>query len=420
MRSQLVQAQRVPLYGWLVAEAISLVGTRLSMVALPWFVLTTTGSATKTGLVALAEMLPLVVFKVLGGPIVDRVGARRVSITCDLASVVAVGAIPLLYDAGHLSFVGFLALVAVAGALRGPGDGAKQALVPTLVRHANVPMERATGLHSTVERSAGMLGYAAAGALIALVGPAQALLVDAVSFGLAAAVLAWSTRSLPRVDREAAEDEGPYLAQLRAGWTYLRRDRLLLGLALMIAVTNLLDLAWSAVLAPVWAQESGGGAEALGLMFAVFAGASALGSLTAAAWAARLPRFRVYVLAFLIVGAPRFVIFALGVPLWVILAASVVTGFASGFLNPVLGAVAYERIPPALVGRVTALMTSLCYAGMPVGGLLGGLLVSGVGLPLALVTCGAAYFLATMAPAVLPAFREMDRRPAPAAPTPFM
>ena len=49
------------------------------MIALPWFVLTTTGSATKTGLVALAELLPLVLLKVLGGPVIDRVGARRVA-----------------------------------------------------------------------------------------------------------------------------------------------------------------------------------------------------------------------------------------------------------------------------------------------------------------------------------------------------
>jgi len=68
---------RKPLYGWLTAEAISLTGTRISMIALPWFVLTTTGSATRTGLVALAEMTPMVILKVLGGPIIDRLGARR-------------------------------------------------------------------------------------------------------------------------------------------------------------------------------------------------------------------------------------------------------------------------------------------------------------------------------------------------------
>ena len=74
------------------------------MIALPFFVLTTTGSPEKTGLVALAEMLPLVLLKVLGGPVIDRVGARRVAISCDWASVAVVGAIPFLYDAGHLPF----------------------------------------------------------------------------------------------------------------------------------------------------------------------------------------------------------------------------------------------------------------------------------------------------------------------------
>ena len=65
------KAARRPLYGWLTADAISLTGTRISMVAIPWFVLTTTGSPTQTGLVAFAEMFPLVLCKVLGGP-VDR------------------------------------------------------------------------------------------------------------------------------------------------------------------------------------------------------------------------------------------------------------------------------------------------------------------------------------------------------------
>src|SRR6478736_3269917 len=133
------------------------------MIALPWFVLTTTGSATRTGLVALAEMLPLVLLKVLSGPVIDRVGARRVSIACDTASVAAVGAIPLLHETGLLSFPALLVLVAVAGALRGPGDAAKAALTPAVVASAEVPMERATGLHSTIERTSALLGAAMAG-----------------------------------------------------------------------------------------------------------------------------------------------------------------------------------------------------------------------------------------------------------------
>jgi len=405
---------RRPLYGWLTSEAISITGTRVSMIALPWFVLTTTGSASKTGLVALAELLPLVILKVLGGPIIDRVGARRVSITCDLLSVLVVGSIPLLYHSGHLSFPGFLVLVAMAGALRGPGDGAKHSLTPALVAHAGVPMERATGLASMVERSATMLGAVFAGGLIAAIGPTNALFVDAASFLLSAAILGWATRGMTRTaEREEGAVEPPYRRRLAEGWHFLRGDRVLLGIAIMVALTNCLDIAWASVLIPVWAREYGGGAAAIGLLFAVFGGAALAGATCAAAWGDRLPRYRTYLLAFLIGGAPRFAVMAFDAPWWAVAAVTVSAGFAGGFINPILGAVIYERIPAPLVGRVTSLTTAMCFALMPLGGLLGGFLVSGFGLTIAMLAAGAAYFLVTMLPAVDPAWRAIDDRPDP-------
>jgi MFS family permease len=185
----------------------------------------------------------------------------------------------------------------------------------------------------------------------------------------------------------------------------------LLGIAVMVALTNLLDLAYAAVLVPVWAEQTTGSAATVGLVFAVFGGAAALGSVCAAAWAARLPRYRTYLIAFLVCGAPRFVVFALDVPIAVVLGVCVAGGFASGFLNPILGAVIYERIPEPLMGRVTSLTTAMCFALMPFGGILGGLLIAGLGLAPALVVVGAAYFLVTMLPAVDPRWREMDVRP---------
>ena len=406
---------QAPLYGWLGAEGVSLMGTRVSMVALPFFVLTTTGSPEKTGLVALAEMLPLVVLKVLGGPIIDRVGARRVAISCDWGSLAVVGAVPFLHEEGLLSFPGFLALVAVAGALRGPGDAAKAAMTPTLAVTAGVPMERVTGLSSTVERTASMLGAALAGGLVAVVGPANALIVDAASFGVSALLLAWAIPHQARpVASRRTPSPAPYLEQLREGWRFLRGDRVLVGITVMVSLTNLIDLAWAAVLVPVWGIENGGGAAAVGALFATFAGASAVGSLVAAAYGDRLPRYATYLVCFLVTGLPRFVIMAVDTPLWGILAFCVVAGFASGFLNPILGAVIYERVPDHLIGRVSSLSTACCFALMPLGGLVGGFLVGGIGLSAAMLVCGAAYFVVTMLPAVDPRWREIDRRPEPA------
>lgn len=381
------------------------------MIAIPWFVLTTTESATQTGLVAFAEMFPLVLTKVLGGPVIDRLGARRVAITCDVGSFLAVGLVPLLHALGWLTFPLLLAIVAVAGALRGPGDAAKDSLTPAIVAAAKVPMERATGLASAVERGAGMIGFALAGALVVAVGPAAALAVDAVSFLVGAAILAWATVGLPQPDQAEDPHESParFWHSLHEGWAFLRGEPVLLGLSLMIAVTNLLDLAWSAVLAPVWAIETGSGAGLLGLVFAVFAGSSAVGSLFASAWGDRLPRFRTYLFAYLVCGLPRFLVMAADSPMWLILFIMVIGGVASGFLNPILGAVFFERIPSGLVGRVSSLSTSMCYALMPLGGLVGGALVTGVGLSPALLIVGFAYLATTMAPAFVPSFRQMNR-----------
>jgi MFS family permease len=405
--------RRVPLYGWLTAEAVSLLGTRISMIAIPWLVLVTTGSPTQTGLVAAAEITPMVLLRAAGGPIVDRVGPRRVAITVDVLSMVVVGVIPLLHSVGALTFPLLLLLVAVAGGLRGPGDAATTAMIPSLVEHAAVPYERATGLASAIERGSSMLGAAFAAGLVATVGAASAVAVDAVSFGLCAVVLAVTTRGLGRAAEPAVlapgEQEASYGVRLREGWDFLRHDPVLMSLGVMIAVTNLLDLAWFGVMLPVWAHDSGAGVGAVGLVLAVWSGASMLGSFVAAAYGTRLPRFTTYVLAFLITGLPRFALFALGVPLWMIVVGCVLGGCASGFLNPVLGAVQFERIPRELVGRVTSLSNALCWSLMPLGGILGGVLVSELGLTTALVVVGLAYFVTTMAPTVLTAFRQMDR-----------
>lgn len=407
-------SSRRPLVGALVAEGVSFVGTRVSMIAIPWFVLSTTGSATQTGLVAAAEITPLVIFKALGGPLLDRVGPRRVTLGCDLLSALVVAAIPLLHGLGMLGFPALLALVAVAGALRGPGDAGKAAMSPEIARVAGASLERVSGLAAAVERTSSMAGAALAGLLVASVGAANALYVDAASFLVSCLVFAVATAGLGR-PVPPATGAGPtsYAQDLRQGWDFLRTEPVLVAVCAMVAVTNLVDQAWSAVLAPVWAKESGAGVAVLGSLFAVMSGSSVVGALAAARWGERLPRFTTYVVAFLVAGAPRFVVMALDSPIVLVFAVTAIAGVAAGFLNPILGAVILERIPAPLLGRVTSLNTAICWSLMPLGGVLGGLAVAGLGLSPALLVAGAAYFLTTMVPTRVPSFRRMDRAPAP-------
>src|SRR5687767_8181733 len=101
---------RRPVYAVLTAEGISQVGNMMTIVAGPWFVLQTTGSAAKTGLVGAALALGLLV-PVLGGPLVDRVGFRRGTVLADLVSAATVASIPALHLAGLLEFWHIVVLV---------------------------------------------------------------------------------------------------------------------------------------------------------------------------------------------------------------------------------------------------------------------------------------------------------------------
>ena len=118
------------------------------------------------------------------------------------------------------------------------------------------------------------------------------------------------------------------------------------------------------------------GPELLGAMFAAFTGASIAGAAIAAAIGERMPRLMVYTVAFLLTGFPRFLVLALDAPLPIIFLTLAIAGFASGFLNPILSAVIFERIPKPLIGRVTAMNAALCFALIPFGGLFGGALIS--------------------------------------------
>ncbi|WP_328492172.1 MFS transporter [Streptomyces sp. NBC_00414] len=407
-----------PLAGVLTAMAVSLTGTRISGIALPWFVLVTTGSATKTGLVAFFEMTPYVVVKALTGPLVDRVGPRVVSWTTDLASATAAAAVPVLHGSGLLSFPVLLALVVLIGAARGPGDLAKEVMVPEAADRSRVPLERATGLSGVIERLASTVGPAAGGALIGLVGPLAGLAVNAACFAAGSVIIALV---LPRNMGHAAEEplspdrsphtkEGPgYWQRFGEGWTFLRGDPLLLALIVMVGTTNLLDAGFSAVLVPVWAQESGNGPTAIGLASSVSGAMAICGSLLAAAFAHRLRRRAVFFVGFLLAGAPKFLILASGAPMGAVLAVFAVSGLGAGFINPIIGAVFFERIPRPLLGRVNALGDSLAWSGIPLGGLVAGAAVAATGLVPVLMVGGIAYFLTTSLTGLRPEWRAMDR-----------
>jgi MFS family permease len=159
-------ANRRPVYTLLTAEGISQVGNMMTIVAGPWFVLQTTGSAAKTGLVGAALALGLLM-PILGGPIVDRLGFRRGSVLADLASGATVASIPTLHLAGLLEYWHIVVLVFILASVNSQGDAARLALVPALARLAHMPSERLNARDRAIARLGSVLGPFLAGVLIA-------------------------------------------------------------------------------------------------------------------------------------------------------------------------------------------------------------------------------------------------------------
>jgi MFS family permease len=410
-------SRRAGFAGLMTAEAISLFGSRMTFVALPWLVLVETGSATLTGVVAFAEMLPYVVACAAGGPLIDRVGARRASIVMDGASLAVIGAIPLLYGAGRLGFGALAALVGVAGLMRGLGDTAKQVVFPAVVERAGVDLTRATSLEDGLSRATTLIGAPLAGVLVAVTDAPTVLLIDAASFGVAAVLVAAFVPRVIASPTSTADDQesgGSYAGQLREGISFVLRDRLVLAIVLMLFVTNLLDQAYGAVFVPVWAKDFFGSPVGIGLVSAGFAVGAVAGNIAYTILAPRLSRFAPFAFGFLLGGAPRFITLALDAPMWSILAVAATAGFGIAVVNPILGAVSYERIPPRLRARVLGLSQALAWAGIPIGGVLGGWLTDTAGLRTAMLAAGLVYLVATLLPFTRSYWRDMDRRPAPA------
>jgi MFS family permease len=392
------------------ANVVSVAGNMLTLVAVPWFVLTTTGSAARAGLVAFAATVPVVVAALLGGPLIDRIGFAVTSVVSDVVCAGAVAAVPLLHMAGALSYPRLLALVAVSGLFHAPGETARGVLMPRLATRAGITIQRASSAYEGASRGARMLGAPLAGVLIAAIGAANVLLLDAATFAVSALLIGWGVQDGRPEPEPEPERKGPTLAgyreELREGYAYLFAARLLFAIVVMGMVTNALDQAWSAVLLPVDAREHLGGSVSIGVVSGTMGAAALTGSLLYGVFGHRLPQRGLYIGAFLIAGFPRTAVGAF-VPGLAPLAATVaVCGLAAGVLNPMIGSEMARLVPERLRSRVYGAVTSGVLVAVPLGGLLSGYLVQYAGLRTAMATVSALYLLTTLSPLVLPAFRQ--------------
>ena len=374
----------------------------MALVAIPLFVLETTGSASRTGVTMFFTFLPTVIAGLFGGALVDRLGFRRTSVIADVASAASVAAIPLLHLTIGIEFWQLIVLVFLGSFLDAPGNTARMAILPDLVEQAGLSIDRGTALFNAVERIATLVGPPAAGILIAVTDVTNALWVDAGTFVFSALVVAAALPSRPKRPRS----ETSYLADLREGYAFVRADVALMSIIALIATMNALDSGLAFVALPVFAERVLESPATLGLILGVVGAGAAAGSLTFAAWGDHVPRRPTLVVAFVIVSS-----FFLGIaafpPLAVVLVHGAIAGVAAGPLNGILGAVLYERVPEHMRGRALGIVRALSWMAIPFGGLVGGTLIGWIGLRSTFLLLGGAYVLTALSSAVNRGLREL-------------
>lgn len=400
----------IPLYCLFIANAISLVGNVFTMIAIPWFVLQTTGSATKTGITGFFTILPVVLAGFFGGTIVDRLGYKRTSIYSDLASGFTTALVPILYFTAGLEFWQLMVLVFLGAFLDTPGSTARSALIPELADQAGMPIERVTSITHVIERSARMVGAPLAGLLIGMIGTANVLWLDAASFLISAGIV-WIFIPKYASHAETKSESGRYLDELKDGLRFIARDALILSIVVMVMLTNFLDAIFGGVLQPVYVREVYGSALNLGLLIAANGAGAVIGGLIFAWIGHRLPRHATFVGAFVLTGF-RFWVYAMFPPVWVLIVVTLICSIGAGPLNPIIGAIEFERIPTHMRGRVFGAITAGAWLAMPLGMLLGGIFTDQFGIFPMFIGLAIVFFLTTMSMAFIPAMKEMNRKPA--------
>lgn len=359
---------------WIGSTASSL-GDGATWIALSWLVYERTGSPAKVGLLVFAYGAPVVVGGLLTGPLLDRFGAVRVMLIDSLVRGCVMISIPVLATLATVPLWLAYAVAAIYGLLKMVPLAGVPTLIPSLARTDQ--LDTANALESLSYGISGVVGPLLAGLLIAAAGAVNVLVLDAVTFFLLAACLLGlhDDRDRPPSGRSYGIGEG-----IR----FVRTNSAIKLTTWMFASANL-GLGALLVVLPIYATTVlDGGASLYAALTSALVAGDLIGSFVVGSVAWRWPLGRS-------IAAAQTAVAAAFLPL--VLepgrAATVVLLFCIGVLTSPLTIWAQtlrmSLIPAELRGRVFSLLRTIMQAAEPAGGALGGLVVAGGGVALALV-----------------------------------
>ncbi len=384
----------------LSAEAISSLGAQMTFLALPWFVLVTTGSAAKMSLVLAVELLPVALLGIPSGIVISKWGARKTMVVGDAARAPLMLAIPLLQEAGWLSFPLLLACVFAMGCFLAPYFSAQRLILPELVGEDESTVAQANAVVEGTQRATALLGPSLAGILIAVIGAANVLYFDAVTYFISFLILVTLVPKRPPV--EATEESGGLLAGIR----FLFRDRLLRVLTITALFLNLFGQMLVVSLPVLAFDEFDESSTIAGLFFAAFGAGAVVGSILAIKLVPKFDPIRLGAVALVCLTIP-IPLLGLPIPAGAVILVLFVGSIFGPLVNAPLIGLLTTRTPEALRPKVmTGVLTMALLAG-PIGLVVVGPLLQNWGPRPVLLLVAAGQFLASL-PFAIVAFRRRE------------
>ncbi|MFF4104088.1 MFS transporter [Streptomyces sp. NPDC001903] len=358
-----------------VAGAVTALGTQMTMLALPWLVLETTGSATRAGLVFAGQVLPMALLGFAGGEVIQRLGARRTMVISDLARAPVVALIPLLHTLGALNLAVLMAIVTALGALAVPYHAAQRVLAMELLSPHARSLARANSALAGVTNGSAFVGPALAGALIPLVGTTSVIWLDAATFAFSGLLL---LRRVPAGGGGAGGSAaGP--RGLWAGVRHLCGDWFLSRAMLSTVVFGLM-LRTQMITMPVLAfTRFEGDARVGGLLIAAYGAGGLVGSVAAYVLAARVAPVRLACTALVCVALPLWTLLV-PVPAGVLVVAVGLSSAAAPLANAPLMGLLSARLPDGFGPKVLQAVVTISTLAGPLGFLAAGAVLDRAGV----------------------------------------
>lgn len=343
-----------------IGQLISVTGTQVRLVALPYQIFVLTDSSFAVGLIGVFQAVPLMLLSLFGGAIADAVDRRRLLLLTQMGLTVVSLALAVVTQAGAAS-VPLLYVLTAAGACFSALDSpTRSSLMPTLIDRRLI--RAAIALNQTLFQFATVFGAALAGIVIAQVGLAAAYWLDAASFA-AALVTVWSIRMPPRVPTERQS----VIRSVVEGVRYLGVTRILLATMSLDFLATFFGS--PRALFPYYAERVFHvGPEGLGLLYASM-GAGALVAALASGWTARIQRQGLTVLVAVVVWGLAIALFGVLDQPWFVLALVLLAiANAADVVSSIFrGTILQLVVPDALRGRLNAINIMFVVGGPQLG-----------------------------------------------------